>query len=104
MSITFAAGPGAVTRTGLRVCTAGEGVKCTLRAGRLVGGLVVVACGGPGERTVSLRSDSWDSRGEACLATHVLVRVQDMSVAGIERASWSLEACKCGLWRRATDL
>lgn len=39
VSITFAAGPGAVTRTGLRVCTAGEeGVECTLRAGRLVPG------------------------------------------------------------------
>lgn len=57
-----------------------------------------------GERTVSLRSDSWDSRGEACLATHVLMGFQDMSVGGIERASWSLEACECGLWRRATGL
>lgn len=57
VSITFAAGPGAVTGTGLRVCTAWEGAECTLRAGRLVGGLVEVARGGPGERTVSLRSE-----------------------------------------------
>lgn len=49
-------------------------------------------------------SISWDSRGEACLATRVLLRVQDMSVGGIERASWSLEACECGVWRGATGL
>lgn len=68
VSIAFASCPSAVTKTGLRVCSTGEGAECALWAGRFVGGRVEVTRGSSGERTLPQGFEGErDSGEEACL-------------------------------------